>query len=226
MRIPIITLAALNFCAPAWSQPSPKPEIDWATIESQSAVLQSAIQARDIIRTQKASQQLWHTTTDKMVSESPSAADRLALAESKRRTENTDLLLPYLAMLAFQAGQLDKAQLYANQTLQAPSTAYDSIHTGNIVLGLVALNRDGDVRAASSYLLSAVKTKGSPSLDRWGPNLALAKALLEKGQNEAVLEYFQSCKSFVTKNPKLDDWIAMLKGGGSPDFSHEFLWFQ
>ena len=186
MRISIITLAALSFCAPAWSQPNPKPEIDWATIESQSAVLQSAIQARDIKRTQKASQQLWQTTTDKMVSESPSAVDRLALAESKRRPENTNSL-PYLAMLAFQAGQLDKAQLYATQTLQTPSTAYDSIHTGNIVLGLVALNRDGDVRAARSYLLSAVKTKGSPSLDRWGPNLALAKALLDKGQDEAVL---------------------------------------
>jgi hypothetical protein len=54
--------------------------------------------------------------------------------------------------------------------------------------------------------------------------LALAKALLEKGQSDVVLEYFQACKSFVTKNPKLDEWIAALKGGGTPDLSHEYLW--
>jgi hypothetical protein len=129
-------------------------------------------------------------------------------------------------MQAIQAGEFDKAQDYASQTLRSPSPAYDSVHPGNIVLGLVALNRDQDVASAKMYLVSAGKTKGSPILDRWGPNLALAKALLDKGENEAVLEYFQSCKSFVTKNPKLDDWIALLKGGRTPDLSHEYLWFQ
>jgi hypothetical protein len=129
-------------------------------------------------------------------------------------------------MQAVQAGNFIKAQSYAYQTLQTPSSAYDSIHTGNVVLGLVALQRDHDVFAAKEYLLLAGRTKGSPTLDRWGPNLALAKALLECGQREAVLQYFESCKNFVTKNPKLNDWIAMLRGGGVPDLSNEYLWNQ
>src|SRR6185436_14974469 len=101
-----------------------------------------------------------------------------------------------------------KAERYARWALSEPSgTPYDTVHAGNIVLGLVALKND-DLVGAGTYLLSATKTKGSAILDRWGPNLALAKALLDRGQNSLVLEYFQSCKAFVTKNPKLDDWIA------------------
>jgi hypothetical protein len=52
----------------------------------------------------------------------------------------------------------------------------------------------------------------------------LAQALIDKGENEVVLEYLQSSKSFVTENPKLDIWIATLKGGHAPDWSHESLW--
>jgi hypothetical protein len=93
------------------------------------------------------------------------------------------------------------------------------------VLGLIALKND-DIVGAGIYLLTAARTKGkSITLDRYGPNLALAKALLDKGQNDVVLEYFQLCKTFVTKNPKLDDWIAMLKSGRAPDLSREYLWF-
>jgi hypothetical protein len=58
------------------------------------------------------------------------------------------------------------------------------------------------------------------------PNLALAKDLLDRGEVGVVLEYFQLCRAFVTKNPKLDDWVALLKGGRVPDLSGEYLWFQ
>jgi hypothetical protein len=225
MRTATFTLVALALCARAWSQAVAKPDVDWSTIERQLETLPAAVQARDIEKSQKTAQQLWSLTTEEWTKQVPSAADRLADAESRSMAANT-ASLPYLAMQAVQAGQLDKAQVYANLTLQTPSSSYDSIHTGNVVLGLVALNRDGDLSAAKAYLLAAAKTKGSGILDRWGPNLALAKALLDKGQTETVLEYLQSCKSFVTKNPKLDDWIALLKGGRAPDFSREYLWFQ
>jgi len=225
MRISAITLLALTLCAHGWSQPSSKPEVDWPAIEKQFEALRASIQARDIDASQKVSLQLWELATGEMAKHAPTAEERLARAESQNPPGNPDSL-PYLAMQAVQAGHLDKAEMYARQSLQAPSSAYDSVHTGNIVLGLVALNRDGDVAVAKTFLLSAANTKGSGILDRWGPNLALAKALLDKGQNDAVLDYFQACKSFVTKNPKLDDWIALLKGGRAPDLSHEFLWHQ
>lgn len=225
MKLSIATLLALTFCAPARSQQDAKPEVDWNTINRQIETLRAAAEARDIGKLAKTSSDLWQLATGEWVKQSPTAADRLAQAESRQAPGDTSTL-PYLAMQAVQAGQFDKARTYAYRTLQNPSRAYDSIHTGNIVLGLVALDRDDDVGVAKMYLSSAGKTKGSPILDRWGPNLALAKALLDKGENEAVLEYLQSCKSFVTKNPKLDDWIALLKGGRAPDFSHEYLWFQ
>jgi len=162
-----------------------------------------------------------------MIKQSPTPAERLAeLEQSLRSPRQSYPMLPALAMLAAEARDFDKAQTYANQTLQNPSDASDSIHIGNNVLGLVALNRDGDVATAKTNLLAAAKTKGSKILARWGPTLALAKALLDKGEKEVVLEYFQECKSFVTQNPKLDDWIAMLKGGGTPDLSHEYLWMR
>jgi hypothetical protein len=223
MRVVIFGFVALTLCTRAWPQGSPKPEVDWAAIDKQLDALRSAVLARDIETSQKISQQLWSLTTGQWAKQQPTAADRLALAESRPANAST---LPYLAFQAAQAGEFGKAEQYAYETLATPSRAYDSVHTGNIVLGLVALNRDNNVDSAKAYLLSAAKTKGSPHLDRWGPNLALAKELLDKGQREAVQEYFQLCKSFVTKNPKLDDWIAMLKGGGVPDLSHEYLWIQ
>lgn len=225
MRTLTPTLLALSLATATWSQPNLKPEVDWGAIEQQLEQFRAAVQARDIDASHKVSQQLWTLTTNEWVKQSPTAADRLAQAESQRLPANATSL-PYLAMLAVQAQQFDKAQLYALQTLQTPSAAYDSIHIGNIVLGLVALSRDSDVAASKQYLLLAAKTKGSLTLDRWGPNLALAKALIDRGEREAVLEYFQSCQTFVTKNPKLNDWIAMLKGGGTPDLSHEYLWHQ
>jgi hypothetical protein len=224
MRTLTSNFLALSLAAATWSQPNLKPGVDWGSIEQQLEQFRAAVQARDIDASYKVSQQLWTLTTNEWVKQSPTAADRLAQAESQHLPANATSL-PYLAMLAVQAQQFDKAQWYALQTLQTPSAAYDSIHTGNIVLGLVALSRDSDVAAAKQYLLLA-ETKGSPILDRWGPNLALAKALIDRGEREAVLEYFQSCQTFVTKNPKLNDWIAMLKGGGTPDLSHEYLWHQ
>jgi hypothetical protein len=225
MRISTIIPAALVLCAVARSQPISKPEVDWATIDKQLEALRTSIHARDIGATQNISQELWYLPTQEKSKQSPTAEERLALAE-RQRPAGSSTSLPYLATQAFQAGQLEKAELYARQTLQTPSQTYDSIHIGNIVLGLVALKRDGDIDAAKASLLAAANTKGTGTLDRWGPNLALAKALLDKGQNEVVLEYLQACKSFVTKNPKPDDWIAILKGGRAPDLSHEYLWYQ
>jgi hypothetical protein len=164
-------------------------------------------------------------TADEWQKQNPTFAEYLqkaedrAAASAKLRT----MFLPELAILAFRAGELAKAEQYAHETLLRPSDVYDSIHAANTVLGLIALRHD-DVAGAGAYLLAATKTKGTSLMDRYGPNLALAKELLDKGQNGVVLEYFQACKSFITKNPKLDDWIAMLKGGRAPDFKYEPLW--
>jgi len=219
------SLGVLLLAANAWSQ-NAKPAIEWDVVEQQLNLVRAAMLNRDINATEKATDLLSKAVYKEWAKSIPTPADRLQQAEdgAARIHRSRILTLPNLAKLAFQAGEFEKAEQYARQTLAEPSDAMDSIHTGNVVLGLIALKND-DIAGAGTYLLAAATTKGkSIILDRWGPNLALARALLDKGQNDVVLEYFQLCKTFVTKNPKLDDWIAMLKSGRAPDLSNEYLW--
>jgi tetratricopeptide (TPR) repeat protein len=129
-----------------------------------------------------------------------------------------------LAKAAFEAGEMEKAEQYANELLQsAPKFKGDwnygnALHDGNTILGRIALQR-GDIVGAKQHLLAAGETPGSPQLDSFGPNVALAKELLEKGERETVLTYLQSCEKFWKMGGKeLQNWIATIKGGGTPDF--------
>lgn len=129
-----------------------------------------------------------------------------------------------LAKRAFNAGQTDKAEAYARQLLiQAPNYRSDwnygnAIFFGNFILGRVALIR-GNAEQASQYLLASAKTKGSPQLDSFGPNMTLAKELLEKGQSEAVLHYLELCEHFWEGHrQQLDEWRDEIRKGKTPDF--------
>ncbi len=142
------------------------------------------------------------------------------------------LRLPALAKAAFNAGDLIKATAYANESLDPPPSSLlspirrngDGVHDGNMVLGLVAMKR-GDVAAAKHYLLEAGKTTGSGSLDSFGPNMMLAKALAEAGERDVVLEYFDECRVFWKMGSKqLDDWSAIVRSGGVPDFKANLVY--
>ena len=90
------------------------------------------------------------------------------------------------------------------------------IHDANSVLGLIAL-REGNTVSAKEHLLAAGKTPGSPHLDSFGPNMRLAKELLEHGEQETVLDYFRLCGNFW-KREELDEWISEVEAGRIPDF--------
>lgn len=151
----------------------------------------------------------------------------LSLRESaleKQGGENRFYELGDLARAAFAAGDLDKAQQYASELLlAAPKFKNDwnygnALHQGNNVLGLIALQR-GDVASAKEHLLAAGQTPGSPQLDSFGPNMMLAKELLEKGERDAVLAYLQSCGKFWKMGTdSLQAWTAVVNQGGTPDF--------
>jgi hypothetical protein len=133
--------------------------------------------------------------------------------------------LPNLAKRAFNASEIVKAEAYSQQLLQmAPEYPKDwnygnAIFYGNLVLGRVALRRNNVVEAGQ-YLLAAGATPGSPQLNSFGPNMVLAKELLEKGESDVVLQYFELCKNFWRMDHgKLDEWSAIVKGGGIPDLS-------
>ena len=129
--------------------------------------------------------------------------------------------LPRLAKAALKADAVDKASSYAHELLGSDTTDPNygqALHDGNMVLGVIAL-RQGNVPEAKGYLLESAKSKGSATLNSFGPNMLLAKALLEKGERDVVLEYFESCRSFWTMGAKqLDAWTATVRGGGIPAF--------
>src|SRR3982750_106458 len=96
----------------------------------------------------------------------------------------------------------------------------NAIHHGHLLLGRVAVAR-GDLRTASAELLEAGRTPGSPQLNTFGPNMALARELLEKGQTSPVQEYFSLCRRFWMPqfaDAKLKEWESDVIAGREPRF--------
>jgi thiol-disulfide isomerase/thioredoxin/tetratricopeptide (TPR) repeat protein len=133
-------------------------------------------------------------------------------------------MLKDLANIAYKAGDPNKAERYAKELLMlAPKYPKNwnygnAIHHANIVLGRISLAR-GDIEDAKKYLIEAGKTPGSPQLNSFGPNMMLAKELLEKKETQTVLNYFELCGKFWQMGDKqLDDWSVLVKNGQTPDF--------
>ena len=74
---------------------------------------------------------------------------------------------------------------------------------------------EDDVGLAKHHLLEAGKL--SAGLGSSEPNMRLAADLLAHGETEVVLEYFELCSKFWP-DPRLKDWAALVRGGGTPDF--------
>ncbi len=160
--------------------------------------------------------------------ETKAAAAQKALAQYERAYELLDgneqnLLLTELARMAVTANQYEKATEYANAMLSVDedSSNWNSgnrIHHGNLVLGRIAL-AEGDVEEAKRRLIAAGETTGSPVLISFGPNMMLAKELLQKGEKEVVLEYFRLCSRFWEMGKRrLQEWSVLVQGGLVPDF--------
>ncbi len=132
--------------------------------------------------------------------------------------------LPDAAQASLEAGDYERAASYSKELLSLADQAdfmkdnSDALHYGNIVLGRIALAK-GDIATASASLLRAGIIKGNPHLDTFGPNMMLAKELLDKGERKPVLEYFDLCGKFwELHNGKLSQWRSVVLAGKNPDF--------
>lgn len=128
-------------------------------------------------------------------------------------------LLKDLASAAFAAGETGKAREYAEQMLVAIVDDWDygnRVHHGHLILGRIALG-EGNLSEAKDRLLRSGQTPGSPQLNSFGPNMALANDLLHCGETEVVLEYFELCSQFWDTD-ELADWTVLVAGGRTPDF--------
>jgi hypothetical protein len=89
-----------------------------------------------------------------------------------------------------------------------------NIYNAYDALGRGAFNR-GDYDTAKRDLMLAASTPGGAVLSSFGPDLKLAKELLDKGETETVIQFLTACKSFW-KNPAIDQWVVEIKAGQRP----------
>jgi hypothetical protein len=129
-----------------------------------------------------------------------------------------------VAKQSFVLGKTEDARKYAKELLALfPKFRGDwnygnAVQDANVVLGRIAVT-EGRIAEAKQLLLEAGKSPGSPQMDSFGPNTSLAKDLLEKGERDVVLEYFELCRKFWQMDRgRLDRWGQEVKSGKIPDF--------
>ena len=122
------------------------------------------------------------------------------------------------------AGKIDEAQKYAQELMALLPNFRQNREYGaamcdaNLVLGRVAV-RKGNLGEAKRYLMAAAQSPVTPDLSNNGPNMGLAKDLLEKGEKQAVLDFFEQCKKLWANGAtQLDQWSQQVRDGKTPDF--------
>lgn len=128
--------------------------------------------------------------------------------------------------LADDAKKSADALLASNEKFKKNWNYGNAIHHSHLVLGRLSLMA-GKVEEAMKELKLAGQTPGSPQLDSFGPNMTLAKELLEKGEKAAVLEYFEDCTRFWKTEfatPTIADWKAAIAQGKAPDFKANLVY--
>ena len=125
-----------------------------------------------------------------------------------------------VARAAIDADDADRAQRFADELLSHGTEIRpldgQFVHDGHCVLGRVALRRN-NVAEAKRQLLEAGKVTGGGTLTSFGPNMILAKELIEKGERETVVSYLEACRKFWP-NPRIAEWIKTIQSGGMPEF--------
>jgi hypothetical protein len=143
------------------------------------------------------------------------------------------LALDRAAKMSLAVGHTEDARQFATDLLaldekyrrgDAEKANGDAVHDGHLVLGLIAIDEER-IEEAKRHLLAAAETKGSSQLATSGPNMSLAKELLEKGEPETVLQYLESCRRFWDfGSRKLYEWTKDVQAGRIPEFGANLLY--
>ena len=159
---------------------------------------------------------------------------RLERAQQQIRSSTSDIERFYAlndaAKQSFVLGHIDDARQFAEDLLRIAEQCRgdwnygNAIHDGNLVLGRIAV-REGRIEDAKLFLIKAGATPGSPQLDSFGPNMTLAKDLLERGERDVVLQYFDLCRKFwETNHGTLDAWSKEVRAGKTPEFGANLVY--
>jgi hypothetical protein len=154
-------------------------------------------------------------------------ADRTERVMAQPTTTLTRLLtMETAANAALNVGRTERAAHWAQELLdmaqghENESNYGCAIHTGNIILGRIAV-QSGDIQAGKRHLLAAGNTPGSPTLNSFGPDMLLASQLLALGETETVLQYLDRCRAFWDRQ-ELGQWKLAIARGEEPDFERNF----
>lgn len=96
-----------------------------------------------------------------------------------------------------------------------------AVHMNHNYLGLMHF-AEGDITGAKSELLKAGKAPSSIVLSITGPNMLLAKKILELGDREVVFQYLKYCRGFWSLPFRwyyVPSWKKEIAQGRVPDFS-------
>jgi hypothetical protein len=134
------------------------------------------------------------------------------------------------AKSALDIGKPKEADAYAREALtladkfQSDWNYGNAVHDGHVVLGRLAL-LNGDRSSACQHLLEAGDTRGSPQLNSFGPNMTLARDLLNARERDCVLQYFQKCRGFWKMGQdKLSEWEDAVRQQRVPAFGANLLY--
>jgi hypothetical protein len=208
----------------------PKPAANPVDLAGQ---LKAALQAGDLETASRLNNQIQLALFKQRQASTPTPAAKLAALEQTLPASGQERFyaLSNVAKAAFDAGDYNKAEIYARELLaDVPTNQKDwnygnAIFFGNMVVGRVALARDKNVSRAKSSLLASAQSKGSPNLNSFGPNMSLANDLIVAGERDTVVDFFTLCKTFwAPQFSKLDEWSALVRNGGTPNFGANLLY--
>lgn len=228
-----LLIATLTSASISAQQPTVLPVEKLRELQDMTDQVKVALQSGDLDRANRLSSDLMIAIFKQRQALEPTPQAKLAILEQKAPQGGParSYALPGLATAAFDAEDLDKATAYARELLalaqgiQKDRNYGNEVFYGNMITGRIALRRDKNVILAKSSLLISGQTIGSPELNSFGPNMSLANDLLTIGERETVLEFFALCRKFWKQRPeKLDEWTAMVKGGGIPNFGANLVY--
>lgn len=146
------------------------------------------------------------------------ALDKLAAADSP---ELKFIALGQAARQSFAAGKVEDARTYAQElaallpNFRQHSEYGNAVHDANLTLGRIAL-REGRIEDAKRYLTESIRVPSARLMD-YGPSMSLARDLLERGERQAVLNFFAQCRKFWNYG-RLSEWSRQIQEGQTPDF--------
>lgn len=79
--------------------------------------------------------------------------------------------------------------------------------------------------SATQVKSSDLAWSGSPQLNSFGPNMLLAKELIEAGYKEPVRQFFDECSLFWRLDRgRLKSWAAVMDSNQMPNFGANLIY--